>query len=65
MKLQGIIYMSFTSINQVVDSLDNLIILFTGHGQMNPQTNRGYWVPTDGTTNPSTLIENAIIKDFH
>ena len=43
---------------------ERLIIMFTGHGQMNPQTNRGYWVPTDGTTNPSTLIENAVIKDF-
>ncbi len=58
------IYSAFISIKQFVDSFDNLIILFTGHGQMNPQTNRGYWVPTDGTTNPSTLIENAVIKDF-
>lgn len=58
------IYSAFISIRQYVDSSDNLIILFTGHGQMNPQTNRGYWVPTDGATNPSTLIENAVIKDF-
>ncbi len=58
------IYSAFISIKQFVDSSDNLIIMFTGHGQMNPQTKRGYWVPTDGTINPSTLIENAIIKDF-
>lgn len=58
------IYSAFISIKQFVDSSDNLIILFTGHGQMNPQTKRGYWVPTDGTTNPSTLIENSVIKDF-
>lgn len=58
------IYSAFISIRQYVDSSDNLIILFTGHGQMNPQTKRGYWVPTDGTTNLSTLIDNAVIKDF-
>lgn len=57
------IYSAFTSIKHYVDTSDNLIILFTGHGQMNPQTNRGYWVPTDGTANLSTLIENSVIKD--
>lgn len=58
------IYSAFISLKQFVDSSDNLIIIFTGHGQMNPQTHRGYWVPTDGTTNLSTLIENTVIKDF-
>lgn len=58
------IYSAFISLKQFVDPSDNLIILFTGHGQMNIQTHRGYWVPMDGTRNPSTLIENAVIKDF-
>ncbi|MBA0885144.1 caspase family protein [Flavobacterium undicola] len=58
------IYSAFISLKQFIDPSDNLIILFTGHGQMNLQTYRGYWVPMDGTRNPSTLIENAVIKDF-
>ena len=58
------IYSAFTSLKQYIDPSDNLIILFTGHGQINLQTNRGYWVPMDGTRNLSTLIENAVIKDF-
>lgn len=58
------IYSAFISLKQFVDPTDNLIIIFTGHGQMNLQTHRGYWVPMDGTRNPSTLIENAVIKDF-
>lgn len=58
------IYSAFISLKQFIDPSDNLIILFTGHGEMNTQTHRGYWIPTDGTRNPSTLIENAIVKDF-
>ena len=58
------IYSAFISLKQFIDPPDNLIILFTGHGEMNPQTHRGYWIPTDGTRNSSTLIENAVIKDF-
>ena len=57
-------YSAFISIKQFVDSSDNLIIMFTGHGQMNPQTKEDIGFQTDGTINPNTLIENAIIKDF-
>lgn len=58
------IYNSFNTLSSVVAPEDNLIILFAGHGHMNPLTNRGYWVPHDGTQNPTTLIENSVIKDF-
>lgn len=58
------IFTAFNELKQYVEPDDNLIIFFAGHGQMNPQTHRGYWVPHEGTANPTTFIENSVIKDF-
>ncbi len=43
---------------------DNLIIFFAGHGNMNPNTSRGYLVPYEGKADSATWIENTVIKDF-
>jgi hypothetical protein len=58
------IYTAFNELKQYVGPDDNVIIFFAGHGQMNPQTHRGYWVPHDGTATPTTFIDNSVIKDF-
>ncbi len=58
------IYDAFNTLKHNLDPEDNLIIFFAGHGQMNPYTSRGYWVPHEGTLSLDTLIENSVIKDF-
>jgi len=58
------IYASLNNLKFYVEPSDNLIIFFAGHGNMNPHTHRGYWVPYDGTLSLDTYIENSVIKDF-
>jgi uncharacterized caspase-like protein len=43
------IYTAFNSLNQVATENDRVIIFFAGHGNMDYQTKRGFWIPTDGT----------------
>ena len=43
---------------------DSLFIYYAGHGQTDPDTKRGFWVPVDGRAqSPGTLISNARIRD--
>lgn len=58
------IYNSFNTLKSFIEPDDNLIIFYAGHGSMNPQTNRGFWIPYDGTSDTSTWIENSVIKDL-
>ena len=43
---------------------DNLVIYFAGHGEMNSQTHRGYWVPKDADNKTSDFIPHSTIKDI-
>lgn len=47
----------------LINSEDNLIIYFAGHGVMNPRTKKGYWVPHDAARSESSYIPNSTIKD--
>ena len=58
------IYNSFNTLKATVDKEDNVIIFFAGHGNMNPMTQRGYWIPHEGTADIHTWVENSVIKDF-
>lgn len=58
------IYNSLNTLKSFVETDDNLIVFFAGHGSMNPITNRGYWIPYEGTSDTSTWMENSVIKDF-
>lgn len=58
------IYNSFNTLKSYIEPEDNLIIFFAGHGSMNPHTNRGYWIPFEGTSDTSTWIENSVVKDL-
>jgi hypothetical protein len=58
------IYEALLSLKYYVEPDDNLIIFYAGHGNMNPHTHRGYWIPYEGTMDISTWIENSVIKDF-
>jgi hypothetical protein len=43
---------------------DNLLLYFAGHGQLDPLTGDGYWIPADGKReDPSTWITNSAIKN--
>jgi len=44
---------------------DNLLIFYSGHGQLNKILNNGYWIPADANSNSvSDYISNADVKTF-
>jgi TolB-like protein len=44
---------------------DNLLIFYSGHGQLNKVLNKGYWVPVDANSNSvADYISNSDIKIF-
>jgi len=40
---------------------DNLVIYFTGHGDYDEKTDRGFWIPVDGGNDYTTWIPNDTI----
>ena len=43
---------------------DNLLIYFAGHGELDEEADRGYWIPVDGDIkNPTKWISNQYIID--
>ena len=48
-----------------VDSADNLLIYFSGHGEFKDQLRKGYWVPVDAKERSTmNLISNSDIQTF-
>ena len=44
---------------------DNFLIYFAGHGQLDEELNRGYWIPVDGVyDNPAGWISTLAIADL-
>ena len=44
---------------------DNLLIYFAGRGELNPQGQRGYWLPADAEpNNPATWISDVQLSDI-
>ena len=44
---------------------DNLLIYYAGHGQLDPLTDNGYWIPVEGTAyDDTTWIRFATIKEY-
>jgi uncharacterized protein len=54
--------------NQLRESLhenDNLLIYYAGHGHLNPQVDRGYWIPIEAEeTSDADWILNEQITDY-
>ncbi len=43
---------------------DNVLIYYAGHGFLDPDTGRGYWVPVDAQgTDHTTFLRNSTIRD--
>jgi hypothetical protein len=43
---------------------DNILLYYAGHGFMDIETNRGYWVPVDAIgTDHTTFLRNSTIRD--
>lgn len=55
---------AFESLTQKVLPDDNVLVYYAGHGFMETETNRGYWVPVDaeGRDN-TTFLGNSTIRD--
>lgn len=44
---------------------DNVLIYYSGHGELKKELNKGYWVPADATSNStSNYISNSDIQTF-
>ena len=47
-----------------VQASDNVLIYYAGHGFLDPDTERGYWVPVDARgTDHTTFLRNSTIRD--
>ncbi|HFE32634.1 MAG TPA: caspase family protein [Gammaproteobacteria bacterium] len=43
---------------------DNILVYYAGHGFLDPDTRRGYWVPVDAAgTDLTTFLRNSTIRD--
>jgi uncharacterized protein len=41
-------FVAFNALRAKLGALDNLLVFYAGHGDIDPVTQRGYWVPVDG-----------------
>ncbi|MDY6920289.1 MAG: caspase family protein [Pseudomonadota bacterium] len=61
-------YEILAALNDMRESLnaeDNLLIYYAGHGELDDQTDRGYWLPVDAEQdNPRNWISNSAISDI-
>ena len=58
------ILVALNDLSRRVDPNDNVLIYYAGHGHLDEETNRGYWIPVDaiGKDN-TTFIRNSTIRD--
>lgn len=58
------IIQEMTRLRQNLTDRDNLLIYYAGHGYLDSDNERGYWLPTDADKdNPANWISNADITD--
>lgn len=57
------IFIKFNELRNSLTDQDNLIIYFSGHGEL--VNNSGYWIPVDGVANQDyTFLSNHVVKDL-
>lgn len=55
---------SLNNLSTVLNSNDEIIIYFAGHGSIHPKTKKGYWIPHDATNSVGDFIPNSTVIDF-
>jgi|GEM_PF-5527138 len=57
-----------TELDRLVDDVqsgDRLLLYYSGHGHLNPKTEKGYWIPYDAERdNTSQYIRNSTIRGY-
>ncbi len=52
------------SMRRRLTETDNLLVYYAGHGQLDPEADRGYWLPVDATEDSrARWLSNAYITD--
>lgn len=56
---------AFDMLTKKVTKRDNVIIFYAGHGYWNPETELGYWLPSDSKSSSSAnWLANSTIRDY-
>lgn len=56
---------AMTSLRQSLTERDNLLIFYAGHGYLDADTERGYWMPIDADReNPANWVSNGDLTDM-
>ncbi|WP_455212139.1 caspase family protein [Kaarinaea lacus] len=58
------VLIALQDLSRRVAANDNVLLYYAGHGFMDIETNRGYWVPVDAIgTDHTTFLRNSTIRD--
>ncbi len=56
---------ALNSAKEMLTEEDNLIVYYAGHGQLEPNGDRGYWLPVDATIdNTDQWISNTVVTNY-
>lgn len=55
---------ALSQLTRRVDENDSVLLYYAGHGYLDSETSRGYWIPTDAVgTDHATFLRNSTIRD--
>jgi len=58
------ILLEMKKLSKRVEPNDNILVYYAGHGYLDEETNRGYWIPVDAQgEDTTTFIRNSTIRD--
>lgn len=58
------ILVALSELNRKVMPNDSVLVYYAGHGYLDPETKRGYWVPVDAQgRDQTTFLRNSTIRD--
>jgi len=56
---------AFDMLTKKVTKKDNIVIFYAGHGYWNPETELGYWLPSDSKSSSSAnWLANSTLRDY-
>jgi len=56
---------ALNSAKEMLTEKDNLIVYYAGHGQLEPNGDRGYWLPVDATVDSTDQwISNSVVTNY-